>query len=140
MNLPEPSAKKGQMCHKTVIYKSLGPPDPTHRHLSQLSKEIFRFLLLGTFKYTTLFIDVGQIFTSYSYSRAGLERCSLLAGWKESVFNLVALSMSSFSLIFSKNCPPYSKLPPPPWDEDSSIVLPVLPQQFFFQERRSGEK
>ena len=30
--------QKGQICHKKVIYKSLGPIDLTHPHLGQLSK------------------------------------------------------------------------------------------------------
>ena len=31
-------AKRGQICHKIVIFKSLGSPDPTHPHLGHLSE------------------------------------------------------------------------------------------------------
>ena len=36
VNLPEIFAKKGSNMPLTVLYKSSGPPDPTHPHLGQL--------------------------------------------------------------------------------------------------------
>ena len=45
VNLPEIFGKKGvEYAIKTVIYKSLGPPDPIHPHLGRLS-QIFPFFL-----------------------------------------------------------------------------------------------
>ena len=46
MSLPKCFDKKGVKYAITLIYKSLGPPDPIHPHLSQLY-QICRVFLLG---------------------------------------------------------------------------------------------